>query len=96
MRDRISNREVWEAMGLDADACIAGLRSLAARASSSATGSSRRSCPNVKSLGLLSDRQRERFEQLGILEYEHNSTSDVDHDVEIERRVRAGEIPAPA
>ena len=23
MRDRISNREVWETMGLDADACIA-------------------------------------------------------------------------
>ena len=51
--------------------------------------------PNVKSLGLLSPRQRERFEKLGILEYEHGSTSDVDHDAEIERRVREGELPAP-
>jgi hypothetical protein len=33
-----------------------------------------------------------RFEQLGILAYESNITSDVDHDVEIERRVRAGEL----
>jgi hypothetical protein len=46
----------------------------------------------VKSLGLLSNQQRARFEQLGILEYETNTTSDVDHDMEIERRVRAGEI----
>jgi hypothetical protein len=51
--------------------------------------------PNVKSLGLLSARQRERFEKLGILEYEHGSTSDVDHEVDLERRVRAGELPAP-
>ncbi len=38
------------------------------------------------------DRQRERFEQLGILEFESNTTSDVDHDMDVERRVRAGEI----
>ncbi len=35
--------------------------------------------PNVKSLGLLSPRQRERFAALGILQYEHESTSDADH-----------------
>ena len=52
--------------------------------------------PNVKSLGLLSQRQRERFQALGILEYETGTTSDVDQDIEEERRIRAGEIEAPA
>jgi hypothetical protein len=36
--------------------------------------------PNVKSLGLLSKRQRERFHALGILEFEHGTTSDVDQE----------------
>jgi hypothetical protein len=91
MRDRISNREVWESMGLDADQCIAYAdesdlaRQFRYRLFSKIV-------PNVKSLGLLSTRQRERFEQLGILEFETNTSSDVDHDIELERRVRAGEV----
>jgi hypothetical protein len=91
MRDRISNREVWETMGLDADECIAH----SDRSEISQQFRYRlfsKIVPNVKSLGLLSKRQRARFEKLGILEYETNTTSDVDHDMEIERRVRAGEI----
>ncbi len=51
--------------------------------------------PNVKSLGLLSDRQRQRFADLGILEFETNTTSDVDQEIEEERRIRAGELEAP-
>jgi len=95
MRDRITNREVWEAMGLDADECIA-------YADESPIAKQFRYrlfskiVPNVKSLGLLSDRQRRRFEELGILEFENNTTSDVDQDIEEERRIRAGEIEAPA
>ncbi len=50
--------------------------------------------PNVKSLGLLSDRQRERFGALGILEFEHNTSSDVDQAIDEERRLSAAE-PAP-
>ena len=50
--------------------------------------------PNVKSLGLLSDRQRERFAALGILEFETNTTSDVDQDIEEERKRRSGELAA--
>ena len=42
--------------------------------------------PNVKSLGLLSDRQRARFAALGILEFEHNTTSDLDQEAEEEQR----------
>jgi len=41
-------------------------------------------------------RQRRRFEDLGILQCESNTTSDVDQDMEEERRVRAGEIEASA
>jgi hypothetical protein len=88
MRDRISNREVWEAMGLDADECIEHSdRSEIAKLFRYRLFS--KIVPNVKSLGLLSNKQRTRFEQLGILEYETNTTSDVDHDMEIERRMRA-------
>jgi len=91
MRDRITNREVWESMGLDPDECIA-LADQSEIARQFRYRLFSKIVPNVKSLGLLSDRQRARFEQLGILEYESNTTSDVDHDAEIERRVRAGEL----
>jgi hypothetical protein len=47
--------------------------------------------PNVKSLGLLSDRQRERFHELGILQFEDETTSDVDQDILEEQRIRSGE-----
>jgi hypothetical protein len=95
MRDRILNRDVWERMGMDAEACVA-----ASMESEIATEFRRRLfskiVPNVKSLGLLSARQRRRFEQLGILEFEAGTTSDVDHDAEFERRVRAGEVELSA
>jgi hypothetical protein len=95
MRDRITNREVWERMGLDPDECIeyADQSEIAKQFRYRLFS---KIVPNVKSLGLLSDRQRARFEQLGILQYESNTTSDVDQDVEEERRIRAGEIEAPA
>jgi hypothetical protein len=90
MRDRLLNRDVWERMGMDADACIE------ASMNSEISKEFRRRLfskivPNVKSLGLLSDRQRRRFADLGILEFEAGTTSDVDHDAEFERRARAGE-----
>ena len=91
MRDRIQSREVWERVGLDPDACIA-------QAEQSGLAKQFRHrlfskiVPNVKSLGLLSDRQRERFHALDILQYENETTSDVDHDAEIERRIRDGEV----
>jgi hypothetical protein len=90
MRDRILNREVWERMGMDADACVD-----ASNQSEIALEFRRRLfskiVPNVKSLGLLSDRQRRRFADLGILEFETGTTSDIDHDAEFERRIRSGE-----
>jgi hypothetical protein len=85
MRDRILNREVWETMGLDADACVqVSLQSPMAQEFRRRLFS--KIVPNVKSLGLLSDRQRARFADLGILEFESNTTSDVDQAIEEERR----------
>lgn len=89
MRDRILNREVWETMGMPVDACIE-----ASMASPFAQEYRRRLfkkiVPNVKSLGLLSDRQRVRFHALGILQFEHESTSDIDQAIEEEKRRQAG------
>jgi hypothetical protein len=80
MRDRIQSREVWERLGLDADECIAHAEQ---------SGLSRqfrhrlfsKIVPNVKSLGLLSERQRARFHALDILQYEHEITSDAEHEL---------------
>lgn len=93
MRDRILNREVWETMGMDVDYCI----DVTLKSELMAEYRRRlfsKIVPNIKSLGLLSDRQRRRFEKLGILEFEHNTTSDVDADIEEERRIRSGEVAA--
>ena len=69
MRDRLVNREVWEVMGMDPDECVA------ASLSSPVFQEFRRRLfskivPNVRSLGLLSERLRERFAGLGILHFE--------------------------
>ena len=95
MRDRILNREVWESMGLDADVCVeVSLQSPINQEFRRRVFS--KIVPNVKSLGLLSDRQRARFADLGILEFEHETTSDVDQQVEEERRVRGSSTAAAA
>ncbi|MGH0030414.1 MAG: ferritin-like domain-containing protein [Myxococcota bacterium] len=93
MRDRIQSREVWERVGLDADQCIehAEKSGLAVQFRHRLFS---KIVPNVKSLGLLSERQRERFHQLDILQYENETTSDVDHDIAFEQRVRSGEVAA--
>jgi hypothetical protein len=94
MRDRITNREVWETMGMDPEACIAASEESPLNKQFRYRLFSK-IVPNVKSLGLLSNKQRDRFHALGILEYEHNTTSDVDQDIlEEERRLR-GEDAEP-
>ena len=95
MRDRITNREVWEAMGLDPDECVE-YSDQSELAKSFRYRLFSKIVPNVKSLGLLSERQRERFASLGILEFETNTSSDVDQEIEEERKIRSGELEAPA
>jgi hypothetical protein len=89
MRDRILNREVWEAMGLPVEQCIeASLESPFAKEYRRRLF--KKIVPNVKSLGLLSERQRARFAGLGILEFEVGTTSDVDQAIAEEKRRQAG------
>ncbi len=95
MRDRILNHEVWETMGLPVDACIeASLESPFAKEYRRRLF--KKIVPNVKSLGLLSDRQRARFADLGILEFESGTSSDIDQAMEDERRRQAGLVRAAA
>ncbi|MFT5040135.1 MAG: hypothetical protein ACI8TX_001092 [Hyphomicrobiaceae bacterium] len=95
MRDRITSREVWETMGMDADACIEAeqkspmFMDFRYRLFSKIV-------PNVKSLGFLSDKQRRRFEDLGILQFENNTTSDVDQDIAEEARMQSEGAEASA
>ncbi len=89
MRDRILNHEVWEAMGLPVDACIeASLESPFAKEYRRRLF--KKIVPNVKSLGLLSERQRARFADLGILEFEVGTSSDIDQAIVEEKRRQAG------
>jgi len=92
MRDRIKSREVWENLGLDADECEriseqSGMASMFRHRLFS------KIVPNVKSLGLLdSERQRKRFHELDILQYENETTSDIDQEIVEEQRRRSGEF----
>jgi hypothetical protein len=76
MRDRFLARDVWERMGMPADECCGY-----ALASPSMIEFRRmlfsKIVPNVKKLGLLDDWLRERFQGLGILQYEDLESSDV-------------------
>jgi len=85
------NARLAENLGLDADECVV----VAERSGLAQQFRHRlfsKIVPNVKSLGLLrSEKQRRRFHELDILQYEDETTSDVDQDIEEERRLRAGE-----
>ena len=69
MRDRLLMREVWERVGLDADECAAVMRDHPLQQEFRRLLFSK-VVPNVKRIGLLTPRVRERFEALGILEFE--------------------------
>lgn len=89
MRGRILNDEVWETMNLPVDECIeASLDSPFAKEYGRRL--LRKIVPNVKSLGLLADRQRTRFEALGIRQFESETTSDIDQAIAEEKRRQAG------
>jgi hypothetical protein len=70
MRDRFLFQEVWEKTGLPADECVQialhNQGQIMFRQMLFA-----KIVPAVKKLGLLSPRQRERFQQLGILQFEN-------------------------
>jgi hypothetical protein len=69
MRDRFLMQEVWEKMGMPVERCT----ELALHNRGQILFRQwlfSKIVPAIKRIGLLSDRQRERFEQLGILQYE--------------------------
>jgi P-aminobenzoate N-oxygenase AurF len=69
MRDRFLMQEVWEKMGMPVERCT----QLALNNHGQILFRQwlfSKIVPAIKKIGLLSDRQRERFHQLGILQYE--------------------------
>ena len=80
MRDRIQSRDVWTNLGLDADECVE-IAEHSGLAKDFRHRLFSKIVPNVRSLGLLrSEKQRRRFHELDILQYEHETTSDQDQD----------------
>ncbi len=70
MRDRFLFQQVWEKMGLPMQECMdIALNNEGQRQFRQILFS--KIVPAVKRIGLLSERQRERFDQLGILQYEN-------------------------
>jgi len=70
MRDRFLFQEVWEKNGLPVEECM----DIALNNQSQVMFRQflfSKIVPAIKRIGLLSDRQRERFEELGILKFEH-------------------------
>jgi len=69
MRDRFLQTEVWERMGLPVDACETYMRESPAQQAFRAHLFGK-VVPNVKRIGLLTPYVRDRFNLLGILQYE--------------------------
>jgi hypothetical protein len=69
MRDRFLFQQVWEKLGLPVDECVAITLANAGQQMFRQMLFAK-IVPAVKRIGLLSPRQRERFEKLGILQFE--------------------------
>jgi hypothetical protein len=89
MRNRIQSRDVWENLGLDVEECVE-IAENSGLAKQFRHRLFSKIVPNVKSLGLLSsEKQRRRFHELDILQYENETTSDQDQDALEAARMRA-------
>jgi hypothetical protein len=94
MRDRFLMQEVWEKMGMPVDRCT----ELALHNQGQVLFRQwlfSKIVPAIKKIGLLSPRQRERFQQLGILQYEdaEDPVEALERD-EAERAVRSAAAAA--
>jgi para-aminobenzoate N-oxygenase AurF len=69
MRGRTYPKEAWESMGLPVEACLQAMREAASR-SNVQLSSFTRVTSALKTIGLLSQRMRPHFEQIGLLKYE--------------------------
>ena len=93
MRDRFLFQEVWEKMGLPVKECMnIALHNQGQILFRQLLFS--KIVPAIKKMDLLSDRQRVRFAELGILQFEH--AADPFAELEREEAARPGAAPAPA
>jgi hypothetical protein len=77
MRGRTYPKEAWEAMGLPVDTCLQAMRE-AARRSQVQLSSFTRVTSALKTIGLLSDRMRPHYAQIGLLKYEDTPLEEVE------------------
>ena len=75
MRDRLLGRDVYEKLGMDADACVELERDDELSVQFRQILFSK-IVPNVKKLGLLTPDLRRGFAELGVLDYEHLPSSE--------------------
>lgn len=76
MRGRTYPKEAWETMGLPVDTCLQAMKE-AARRSDAQLSSFTRVTSALKTIGLLSQRMRPHYEQLGLLKYENTPLEEI-------------------
>src|SRR5215475_7200053 len=77
MRGRTYPKEAWEAMGLPVDDCLRVMRA-SARRSQVQLSSFTRVTSALKTIGLLSDRMRPHYAQIGVLKYEDTPLEEIE------------------
>ncbi len=77
MRGRTYPKEAWESMGLPVDECLAAMRD-AARRSQVQLSSFTRVTSALKTIGLMGERMRPHYAQIGLLKYEDTPLEEVD------------------
>lgn len=77
MRGRTYPKEAWEAMGLPVDECLRVMRE-AARQSQVQFSSFTRVTSALKTIGLLSERMRPHYAQIGLLKYEDTPLKEIE------------------
>ena len=77
MRGRTYPKEAWEAMGLPVEACLRVMRA-ASRRSQVQLSSFTRVTAALKTIGLLSERMRPHYAQIGLLKYEDTPLQEIE------------------
>jgi hypothetical protein len=85
MRDRFSQLEVWENLGLPRDECVAAAEQSGGRAAYQRRLFTR-IVPTIKDIGLWGDRVRRAYEDMGVISY-----ADVDAEAILENDNRVAE-----
>ena len=76
MRGRTYPKEAWESMGLPVDDCLHAMRE-AARHSQAQLSAFTRVTSALKTIGMLSERMRPHYAQIGLLKYEDTPLAEI-------------------